>query len=40
MKQEYFKMLNQEEIQALYNFYKLDFDLFQYDLKSYLHSTY
>ncbi len=38
MKLEYFQMLSQEEILALYNFYKFDFDLFQYDLKSYLHS--
>jgi hypothetical protein len=35
-KLEYFNLLNEDEIWGLYNFYKLDFDLFQYDLNSYL----
>ena len=35
---EYFAMLDESEIQDLYNFYKLDFDLFEYDLKSYLNN--
>ena len=35
-KLEYFNQLDEDEIWGLYNFYKLDFDLFQYDLNSYL----
>lgn len=35
-KLSYFKMLDESEIRGLFNFYKVDFDLFEYDLKSYL----
>lgn len=34
----YFLTLDESEINALYQFYFVDFDLFQYDLKSYLHT--
>ncbi len=35
-RKKYFDMLNEEEMKGLYEFYRADFDLFEYSMEDYL----